>query len=284
MKVVLFCGGLGTRLREFSETIPKPMVPIGHRPLLWHLMKYYSHYGHRDFILCLGYRGDLIRQYFLEYDECVSNDFVLSNGGQDVGLYSRDIQDWRITFVDTGLHANIGQRLKAVEKYLEGEEAFLANYSDGLSDLALPEYLAHFRTMDKVASFVSVRPNQSFHVVSAGPDGLVTDIRAMDDSDLLINGGFFAFKSEIFDHLAPGEELVNAPFRRLIDKGELIAYRHRGFWSAMDTFKDKQRFDDMESRGDTPWAVWKQAPEAASPREPVAYRRTRVRRRGTPGR
>jgi len=283
MKVVLFCGGLGTRLREFSETIPKPMVPIGHRPLLWHLMKYYAHYGHRDFILCLGYRGDLIRQYFLEYDECTSNDFVLSNGGQDVALYSRDIQDWRITFVDTGLHANIGQRLKAVEKYLEGERVFLANYSDGLSDLSLPDYLAHFRAMDKVASFVSVRPNQSFHVVSAGPDGLVTDIRAMDDSELLINGGFFAFKSEIFDHLAPGEELVDAPFRRLIDKGELLAYRHHGFWSAMDTFKDKQRFDDMESRGDTPWAVWKRGPASASP-EAVMYRRARPRRRGAAGR
>jgi glucose-1-phosphate cytidylyltransferase len=274
MKVVLFCGGLGTRLREFSETIPKPMVPIGHRPLLWHLMKYYAHYGHRDFILCLGYRGDLIRQYFLEYDECISNDFVLS---------SRDIQDWRITFVDTGLHANIGQRLKAVEKYLEGERVFLANYSDGLSDLSLPDYLAHFRAMDKVASFVSVRPNQSFHVVSAGPDGLVTDIRAMDDSELLINGGFFAFKSEIFDHLAPGEELVDAPFRRLIDKGELLAYRHHGFWSAMDTFKDKQRFDDMESRGDTPWAVWKRGLASASP-EAVTYRRTRPGRRGAAGR
>jgi len=283
MKVVLFCGGLGTRLREFSETIPKPMVPIGHRPVLWHLMKYYSHYGHRDFILCLGYRGDLIRQYFLEYDECVSNDFVLSNGGQDVSLYTSDIQDWRITFVDTGLHANIGQRLKAVERYLEGEEVFLANYSDGLSDLPLPEYLAHFRAMDKIAGFVSVRPSLSFHLVSTGPDGLVTDIRSMEDSDVVINGGFFVFKKAIFDHLAPGEELVEAPFRRLVEKGEMIAYRHHGFWSAMDTFKDKQRFDDMESRGNTPWAVWKQAPETTSLPEPVAYRKARPDRRA-PGR
>jgi glucose-1-phosphate cytidylyltransferase len=251
MKVVLFCGGLGTRLREYSETIPKPMVPIGHRPLLWHLMKYYAHYGHRDFILCLGYRGDLIRQYFLSYDECISNDFVLSKGGRDVQLLSRDIEDWRITFVDTGLHSNIGQRLKAVEKYLEGEETFMANYSDGLSDLSLPDYLAHFQAMDKVASFLSVQPSQSFHVVSAGPDGLVSDIRSVEESD-------FLFKKAIFDHLAEGEELVEAPFRRLIEKGELLAYRHRGFWSAIDTFKDKQRFDEMEARGQMPWAVWKQ--------------------------
>ena len=257
MKVVLFCGGLGTRLREYSETIPKPMVPIGHRPLLWHLMKYYAHYGHRDFILCLGYRGDLIRQYFLTYNECISNDFVLSNGGRDVHLLSRDIEDWRITFVDTGLSSNIGQRLKAVERYLEGEETFMANYSDGLSDLPLPDYIAHFQAMDKVASFLSVRPSQSFHVVSAGADGLVTDIRSVEESDFLINGGFFIFKKSIFDHLAEGEELVEAPFRRLIEKGELLAYRHRGFWSAIDTFKDKQRFDDMEARGQMPWAVWK---------------------------
>ena len=257
MKVVLFCGGLGTRQREFSETIPKPMVPIGHRPLLWHLMKYYAHYGHREFILCLGYRGDLIRQYFLNYDECISNDFVLSNGGRDVELLSRDIEDWRITFVDTGLQSNIGQRLKAVEKYLQDDDMFMANYSDGLSDLALPEYLDHFKAMDKVASFLSVQPNQSFHLVSAG-----TDIRSVEESDYRINGGFFAFKKSIFDHLGQGEELVEAPFRRLIDKGELIAYRHRGFWSAIDTFKDKQRFDDMESRGNMPWAVWKQGPDA----------------------
>lgn len=284
MKVVLFCGGLGTRLREYSETIPKPMVPIGHRPILWHLMKYYAHYGHRDFILCLGHRGDLIRQYFLNYDECISNDFVLSNGGRDVDLCGRDIADWRTTFVDTGMHSNIGQRLKAVEKYLEGEEVFMANYSDGLSDLPLPEYLANFRAMDKVACFLSVRPGQSFHVVSAGPDGLVTDLRAVEDSDFFVNGGFFVFKKQLFDHLAAGEELVEAPFRRLIDKGELIAYRHQGFWSAMDTFKDKQRFDDMESHGHTPWAVWKRATEPSSPAAPSAYHRVPARRGAEPKR
>jgi glucose-1-phosphate cytidylyltransferase len=284
MKVVLFCGGLGTRLREYSETIPKPMVPIGHRPILWHLMKYYAHYGHREFILCLGYRGDLIRQYFLNYDECVSNDFVLSNGGRDVQLYHRDIEDWRITFVDTGLRANIGQRLKAVEKYLDGDDVFLANYSDGLSDLDLTEYVAHFRAMDKVAAFLSVRPGQSYHVVTADRDGLVTDFKSVEESDVLINGGFFVFKKAIFDHLAPGEELVEAPFKRLVDKRELIAYRHRGFWSAMDTFKDKQRFDDMESQGHTPWAVWKETVDAAGLDALRPYRRAAPGREMHPGR
>lgn len=257
MKVVLFCGGLGTRLREYSETIPKPMVNIGHRPILWHVMKYYAHYGHKDFILCLGHRGDLIRQYFLNYDECISNDFVLTKGGQNIELYSRDIDDWRITFVDTGLHSNIGQRLRAVEKYLAGERLFLANYSDGLSDLPLPAYLEHVAAKDKIGTFVCVRPNQSYHVVSMDESGLVSDIQSTRESQFLINGGFFAFKQEIFDYIGPDEELVEAPFRRLIDKGQLAAYRYNGFWGAMDTLKDKQRFDDMESQGQTPWAVWK---------------------------
>lgn len=265
MKVVLFCGGLGTRLREYSETIPKPMVHIGYRPILWHIMKYYAHYGHKDFILCLGHRGDLIRQYFLAYDECVSNDFVLSNGGRDVQLYSRDIDDWRITFVDTGIQANIGQRLRAVEKYVGGEELFLANYSDGLSDLPLPAYLDYVRAKDKIASFVCVRPNQSLHVVTLDSTGMVRDIQSTRESQFLINGGFFAFKPSIFDHIGDGEELVEAPFRRLISKGELTAYRYDGFWAAMDTLKDKQQFDAMESHGDTPWAVWKTEAPGAVP-------------------
>ena len=136
MKVVLFCGGQGMRMREHSETLPKPMATIGYRPILWHLMKYYAHYGHKDFILCLGWQGNVIKDYFLNYNECVSNDFTLREGG-NVELANSDIHDWNITFVDTGLTANIGQRLKAVEPYLEDEEVFLANYSDGLSDLDL---------------------------------------------------------------------------------------------------------------------------------------------------
>src|SRR5512136_780682 len=138
MKVVLFCGGLGTRLRGLSDDIPKPMVRIGYRPILWHVMKYYAYYGHKEFILCLGYKADRIKDYFLNYNEYVSNDFTMTNGGKDIQLVKSDIQDWRITFVDTGLKSNIGQRLWAVRKYLEGEEMFLANYSDGLTDLNLP--------------------------------------------------------------------------------------------------------------------------------------------------
>jgi glucose-1-phosphate cytidylyltransferase len=259
MKVVLFCGGLGTRLREYSDTIPKPMVPIGHRPIVWHLMKYYAHYGHREFILCLGYRGDLIKQYFLTYDECLSNDFVLSEGGKSVHVYHRDIDDWRITFAETGISANLGQRLQAVQKYLGDDDAFLANYADGLTDLPLPEYIDNFRARDKVASFLCVKPTSTFHVVTLGAGGEVKDFQDVTRSGLWINGGFFAFKRRIFDYMKEGEELVHEPFQRLIREGELLASRYTGFWACMDTFKDKQRFDDMHARGDTPWEVWKPA-------------------------
>jgi glucose-1-phosphate cytidylyltransferase len=260
MKVVLFCGGLGTRLREYSETIPKPMVNIGYRPIIWHVMKYYAHFGHTDFILCLGYRGDVIKQYFLNYEECLSNDFQLSKGGQELQLYSRDIDQWNITFVDTGHYAPIGQRLKAVEHYLEGEEVFLANYTDGLSDLPLPVYLDNFYRNSAIASFVCVRPSQSFHIVTLAESNVVKDIRHVDHADLWINGGFFAFKREIFDYVGDREDLVAEPFQRLIEKGGLVAYKHDGFWACMDTFKDKQRLDEVNAKGDCPWAVWRSDP------------------------
>jgi glucose-1-phosphate cytidylyltransferase len=258
MKVVLFCGGLGMRLRDYSETIPKPMVTIGYRPILWHVMKYYAHYGHKDFILCLGYRADAVKNYFLDYNECASNDFVLSGGGK-VELFNSDIQDWRITFADTGTNSNIGQRLKAVERYLEGEEEFLANYSDGLSDLALPQQLAHFRQQEKIASFLCVRPNLSYHMVSLqeGDGNVVSGIHAINNGSVRINGGFFVFKKKIFDYIREKEELVNEPFHRLIEEKQLIGYRYDGFWAGMDTFKDKQELESLWSTGRAPWEVWK---------------------------
>jgi glucose-1-phosphate cytidylyltransferase len=263
MKVVLFCGGLGTRLQEYSETIPKPMVQIGYRPIIWHLMKYYAYYGHKDFILCLGYRGDYVKNYFLHYDECLSNDFVLARGGREIQLYNSDISDWTITFVDTGLHSNIGQRLKAVERYLENEDVFMANYSDGLSDLHLPEYIDYFGRQDKTASFLAVRPSQSFHRVEYGEDGLVTDIGPIDRGDFWINGGYFIFQKEIFNYIQDGEELVVEPFRRLIAQNQLVTYRNPGFWACMDTFKEKKLFDDMYASGKMPWAVWDPDPNPA---------------------
>ena len=260
MKVVLFCGGLGTRLREHSDTIPKPLVNVGSRPILWHLMRYYAHYGHSDFILCLGYRGDLIREYFLNYSEAVSNDFTLSEGGRKLELHSRDLDGWRITFVDTGLHSNIGQRLKRVQKYLVGEEVFLANYSDGLSDLDLGKHIEHFTARDAVASFVSVRSSQSFHAVKADADGVVSHVGAMPDQQLWINGGYFVLRSQIFDYIREGEELVEQPFARLVQEKKLLTSPWQGFWQCMDTFKDKITFDRLEARGACPWMVWNKGP------------------------
>ena len=257
MKVVLFCGGLGTRLREFSANVPKPMVHIGYRPILWHVMKYYAHYGHKDFILCLGYKADAIKNYFLNYNECVSNDFTLLEGGRKVQLVNSDIEDWKITFVDTGLSSNIGQRFKAIEKYLEGEEVFLANYSDGLTDLSLLEYIEEFYKHDTIASFLCVKPSQSFHLVSMQANGLVTDIQDVNQAGLRINGGYFIFRKQIFDYIKSGEDLVVEPFQRLIKIQQLIAYNYNGFWACMDTFKEQQQLDDMFTQSKAPWEVWK---------------------------
>jgi len=264
MKVVLFCGGLGTRLGELTENVPKPLVKIGYRPILWHVMKYYAHFGHKDFILCLGYKADAIKDYFLNYKEYLSNDFTMSHGGRDIQLQQSDITDWKITFVDTGLKANIGQRLKAVEKYLEGEKMFLANYSDGLSGFPLPDLIDRFVKSGKIASFLCAKPSQSFHVVKLEGENLVNSIQSVRKSDILINAGFFVFKKEIFNYMRPGEELVVEPFQRLIEAKQIIGYRSDQFW-CMDTFKEHQELTDMYNLGNAPWEVWKTSAGESNP-------------------
>jgi glucose-1-phosphate cytidylyltransferase len=259
MKVVLFCGGLGLRMKEASELLPKPMVPIGNRPILWHLMKYYAHFGHRDFVLCLGYRGEQIKNFFLTYDEALSNDFVLSNGGRNVELLGHDIRDWNITFVDTGLHTNIGERLRAVRRHLASEEYFLANYGDVLTDAPLPAIVDELRERDKVASFLCVRPNYSFHLVRFDGRQIVTSIDSITTSDVWINGGFFVFRHDVFDYMEEGEDLVEEPLHRLIDQDQLVVYRYEGFWAPMDTLKEKQQLEGMLERGNGPWRVWADA-------------------------
>lgn len=258
MKVVLFCGGMGTRLREYSETIPKPLVTIGNRPIIWHIMKYYASFGHNEFILCLGYKGEKIKEYFLNYNECDSNDFVMSNGGRHIDLLSSDIDDWKITFIDTGAQSNIGERLKAVEAHIDEGETFLANYSDGLSDLPLDQHIATFEEKNVYASFVCVKPVQSFHNVLSDDEGYVSDIRAISQADHWINGGFFILNQAVFDYIGDGEELVEEPFQRLIQKKKLFSYKYQGFWRAMDTLKDKMTFDELHSKNICPWQVWEQ--------------------------
>jgi glucose-1-phosphate cytidylyltransferase len=255
MKVVIFCGGAGMRLRGYVDDVPKPMVQIGSRPLLWHLMKYYAHFGHKDFILCLGYKGNVIKDYFLHYEETVSNDFVWSKGGKKIDIVNRDIDDWTITFVETGINANIGERLKSVEPLLAGEEMFLANYGDGLSNLDLPTMVDEFSASDAVGSLLLVQPTASFDLVGLTADGKVGQISPLSKSDIWINGGFFVFRNELFRYINPGEELVREPFQRLIERRGLLAHRADCFWQCMDTFKDKQSLEEL-NMGQAPWKVW----------------------------
>jgi len=234
MKVVLFCGGAGMRLQGVTGDVPKPMVPIGTRPILWHLMKYYAYFGHQDFILCLGHKGSVIKDYFLNHGEPV----------------------WTVAFAETGAAANVGERLKSVEPCLEGEEMFLANYGDGLSDLPLPAMLDVFRHSSAIASLALVAPAATFDLVSAAPGGIVHSLRPASRSNLWINGGFFVMRRRIFDYIRPGEDLVREPFQRLIAERALLAYKYEGFWQCMDTFKDQQRLENLDQGGRAPWKLW----------------------------
>jgi len=268
MKVVLFCGGLGTRLRAFSETIPKPLVDVGYRPILWHIMRYFAHFGHKDFILCLGHRGDMIKSYFRNYDECLSNDFVLTDGGKTVELLGSDVSDWRITFVDTGHDTTIAGRLCAVRGLLRDDETFLASYADSVTNLDLNDHVDAFTRRGAIAGLVVVRPTHSLHLVEFTPNSLVTRVFPSSDSNLWVNGGYFVMRQEVFDYIREGEELVEEPFQRLIGEGRLFAYPYQGFWDCIDTYKDKKRFDERFERGDMPWAVWNGNGRPTGRREP----------------
>ena len=256
MKVVIFCGGLGLRLREYSESVPKPLVPIGDHPVIWHLMKYYSYYGHKDFVLCLGHKGESIKKFFLNYNEAFSKDFVLSQGGNKLELLNTDFHSWSITFVDTGPKASVGERLLAVHEHVKDEDEFLANYVDGLTNLDLNKVIDRFHQSKKTACFVSVRPTQTFHLVEVDEGAHVTSISHAASSSAWMNGGYFVFSKRIFDYLGPGKDLVDEPFQRLIKERELITLKHDGFWACMDTFKERQLLEDLWSQGAAPWQVW----------------------------
>jgi glucose-1-phosphate cytidylyltransferase len=255
MKVVIFCGGYGVRMGEETRSIPKPMIEIGGRPILWHIMRYYAAWGHNDFILCLGYKGEVVKRYFLEYNGAMLNDFVLDRSahGTKLELLSRDLEEWRITFVDTGLNATIGERLKAVGPHLADEETFLCTYGDGLTDAPLPDMIQAFREADKTAMFLSVRPQFNAHLVTTDADGNVTAVEDMSRSEIRINGGFFVFRREVVDLIEPGDELVEETFARLIAARELVAYPYEGFFGVMDTIKDRQRLEAMHESGQAPW-------------------------------
>jgi len=255
MKVVLFCGGLGTRIREYSETIPKPMIPVGHQPILWHIMRYYSQYGHRDFILCLGYKANIIKEFFLNYRPQAFADCVVSSYGANVEMLGQMEDDWRISLIDTGTWRNIGERLWAVRSHVMHDDMFLANYSDGLTDVNLDEMTEVFKKSGKVACFLAIRPPLTYHLVNMDTDGRVRDFRSSTSSEIWINGGYFLLRPEVFDYMQPGEELVLEPFRRLIEADQLIAFKHEGFWRSMDTLRDRQVLEDMVEKGSTPWRI-----------------------------
>ena len=256
MKVVLFCGGLGMRMREGTSNVPKPMAMIGDRPLLWHVMRYYAHFGHTDFVLALGYGAAVVKDYFLHYDETLSNDFTLVGGNRDVQLFSTDITDWNITFIDTGLKATIGERLMRVRKYVEDEPMFLANYADTLTDAPLPEMVERFRTSTAAVSMLAVPPVSTHHVVEMGPDGAVSRVRDFRELMTWENGGYFIMRPEIFEHLREGEDMVPHAFDRLIPDRKLLAQQYDGFWRAVDTFKDRAEMEEAYNHGNCPWMLW----------------------------
>lgn len=266
MKVVLFCGGYGLRMRSgAADDMPKPMAMVGPRPLIWHVMRYYAHYGHTEFILCLGYGAHHIKDFFLHYEETTSNDFVLRGGRTE--LLSTDIASWTITFAQTGIESPIGERLRRVRHHLDGDEMFLANYADVLTDAPLPEMIDRFARRDAGASMLVVPPQSSFHCVDLGEDGLVGGITAVSELPLWENGGYFVLRQEVFDHIPENGDLVADGCARLAKRGRLVAYRHRGFWKPTDTVKERAALDAAYARGDRSWAVWERG--GTDPADPV---------------
>jgi glucose-1-phosphate cytidylyltransferase len=257
MKVVLFCGGLGLRMRAGEDSAPKPMMHIGHRPVLWHVMRYYAHFGHTEFILCLGYGAKSVKDYFLNYNETASNDFVFSKSGNDIDLLSSDISDWTITFVDTGIDTAIGERLRRVRKYLGGDEIFLANYGDVLTDAPLEKMVASVDSSGALGTMLAVKPQDSFHVISLDGDERITGFAPVADMNMRINGGYFVLRQGIFDYLEAGEDLVMDACVRAAAAGRMKAYRYDGFWAAMDTLKERSVLEQMYNAGDSPWMLWR---------------------------
>ncbi len=267
MKVVLFCGGLGMRMRSDDQTVPKPMMRIGSRPVLWHVMRYYAYFGHNEFILCLGYGAEAVKHYFLNYQETASNDFVITKGGRHVEMLETDISDWTITFIDTGIDTAIGERLRRVRPYLEGDEIFLANYGDVLTDAPMNDLVDEFAQTDAVAQFLAVKPQDSFHVVDIDHDGRVNGLISVADMSMCINGGYFVLRQGIFDYLDEGDDLVMDGCVKAARAGRVRAVRYPGFWAPMDTLKERTALEDLHKHGVSPWALWR--PRPARPARPV---------------
>lgn len=257
MKVVLFCGGYGMRMRDGQSDVPKPMITVGPRPLIWHVMRYYAHFGHKDFVLCLGYGAHHIKDYFLNYDETASNDFVLDNG--EVRLLGSDIGDWKITFVHTGLDSPIGERLRRVRALVQDEEMFLANYADVLTDLPLDRMIERFAgDPGKVGALLAVPPQSAFHCVEVAEDDSIASITTLQEMPLWENGGYFLLRPEIFDYIPEDGDLIADGCVVLAKEGRMMAYRHRGFWQPADTVKERTALEAAYQGGTRPWMMWEE--------------------------
>lgn len=259
LSVVVLCGGLGTRLREETEFKPKPMVTIGGRPILWHIMKHYRHFDVRNFVLCLGYRGDVIRDFFLNYP-IYNTDFAVDLGTGDVETLSNGCpEDWRVVLAETGEETLTGGRVRQALKYIPGD-TFLATYGDGVSDVDVDRLLAHHRASGRLATVTAVRPSSRFGELSINGD-IVTNFREKPQvDDGWINGGFFVFDKRAFDRIGPNDNisLEEGVLETLAQEGQLGVYQHGGFWQSMDTFREMQLLNQMWDVDDAPWHLWKE--------------------------
>ncbi|HEU0050815.1 MAG TPA: glucose-1-phosphate cytidylyltransferase [Patescibacteria group bacterium] len=258
MKAVILCGGKGTRLREETEYRPKPLVTIGGMPILWHIMKIYSHFGVKDFVLCLGYKGNMIKEFFLNFEHLTRN-FTLDLRSKEARIVQHDengLEDWRITFVDTGEESNTGSRVSRIEPFVRGETFFLT-YGDGLADIDLDALLAFHRIKGKTVTLTGVHPESAYGILEHG-EGLVKTFREKPRMDTTINGGFLVCEPAFFSYLStdPACVLEQEPLMRLSKEGNLAVYEHPGFWYCMDTYKHYEDLNRRWQTGQTPWKVW----------------------------
>jgi glucose-1-phosphate cytidylyltransferase len=258
MKVVVLCGGLGTRLREETEYRPKPMVEIGGRPMLWHIMKLYAHRGFADFVLCLGYRGNMIKEYFLNY-EAMNNDFTICLGQESKIQYNalHEEQGFQVTLADTGLATMTGGRLKRIEKYIDGD-IFMLTYGDGLADLDVHKLLDFHYHHGKIATVTAVLPPSRYGVLQISNSGQVDKFLEKPRTESFASAGFFVFHRRVFDYLGNDDACVleHEPLERLAADGQLVAYQHEGFFYAMDTYREYQYLNELWASNQAPWRVW----------------------------
>jgi glucose-1-phosphate cytidylyltransferase len=259
MKCIILAGGYGTRIRDVSDNVPKPMIPIGSYPILWHIMKHYARYGHRDFVVCLGYRGSVIKEFFVNY-EAHTRDFTITLGRHKALEYhSNHAEDWSVTLAETGLNAMTGCRIKRVQKYVQGNESFLLTYGDAVSDVDLDALIRFHNSHDRILTITGVCPPGRFGEVKTCNGGRVLAFNEKPQvSGGLISGGFFVCRPELFDYLRDHEDLVfeKDPMNALVADGQVMVYEHGGFWHPMDTSRDYQLLNGLWERGCAPWRLW----------------------------